>query len=199
MAGRAGPGAFGKLPAHGDFLAFQLADDLRLAWDGLVSAGLDAFRRRAGDAWLDIYLTSPLWRFAASPGIVGARPLAGVMIPSVDRVGRYFPFAILADLPETVPPARLREEAASWFEAAGRLALRLLDEEVTLARLAPELSALGLPALAKAPAPPLGLFWSEGSPHVPAGLARTVEPPSAAFMASLFDGGWTADGIGVAS
>lgn len=40
------------------------------------------------------YLTSPVWRFAIAPGVLGPEGLGGVMMPSVDRVGRYFPLII---------------------------------------------------------------------------------------------------------
>ena len=40
------------------------------------------------------YLTAPVWRFAWSPGIAGAHWWMGVMMPSVDNVGRYFPLIV---------------------------------------------------------------------------------------------------------
>uniref|UniRef100_UPI0013C2CB68 type VI secretion system-associated protein TagF n=1 Tax=Pseudomonas viridiflava TaxID=33069 RepID=UPI0013C2CB68 len=50
-------------------------------------------------AWLDAYLVSPLWRFAVPANLLGSQPVAGVMMPSIDRVGRYFPLTIACLLP----------------------------------------------------------------------------------------------------
>ena len=50
-----------------------------------------ASRAALGDRWLDVYLTSPAWRFASAAGACGPAPVIGLMVPSVDRVGRYFP------------------------------------------------------------------------------------------------------------
>ena len=213
------PGAFGKLPAHGDFLALHLADDLRTSFDAMVAGGLAAFRARRGEAWLEVYLTSPLWHFAFGPGLLVPRTVIGVMIPSVDAVGRYFTFAILAELAEPTAPLRLQEEAAPWFAAAGELALEALDERLTLADLGGALAGLGLPViggvapppwpfalsgddadrlgsiLAMAAEGPVGLLWCHGSPAMPATVLGVAERPSAALVAALFDGDWAAAGV----
>lgn len=221
MAGSEPAGAFGKLPAHGDFLALHLADDLRSSFDALLSAGLAAFRQRRGEAWLEVYLTSPLWHFALGPGVLTARTVVGVMIPSVDAVGRYFPFAILTALPHPTSPLRLKLEAAAWFGAAGDLALGILEGHSTLGDLGRALGELGLPQLDPAQPPPLpfalegdaqdrlvgllahdrdaktGLLWTNGSPHVPATVLGVAERPDAALVAALFDGDWAAAGVAV--
>jgi type VI secretion system protein ImpM len=54
--------------------------------------------------------------------------VVGVMVPSVDRVGRYFPLTLVAELPRDLPgllPATLRAE--SFFEAAERLVIDTLE------------------------------------------------------------------------
>lgn len=214
-------GAFGKLPAHGDFLALHLAPDLRSSFDDLLSAGLLAFRQRRGEAWLEVYLTSPLWHFALGPGVLTAQTVVGVMIPSVDAVGRYFPFAILTALAHPTPPLRLKLEAGAWFAAAGELALGVLEGRSTLGDLGRALGELGPPRLDPARPPPLpfavegeaqdrltgllahageaqrGLFWTNGSPHLPATVLGVAERPEAALMAALFDGDWAAAGVAV--
>ena len=220
VAGGEPAGAFGKLPAHGDFLALHLTDELRSSFDALLSAGLAAFRQRRCEAWLEVYLTSPLWHFALGPGVLTARTVAGVMIPSVDAVGRYFPFAILTALPQAAPPLRLKLEAAAWFEAAGELALGILEEQLTLGDLGRALGELGQPQLdpalpplpfalegeaqdrlagllAHAGAPATGIFWTNGSPHLPATVLGVAERPGAALVAALFDGDWAAAGVAV--
>ena len=221
MAGNAQPGAYGKLPAHGDFLALKLGDELRSSVDALIAGGLAAFRARRGAAWLEVYLTSPLWHFALGPGLLTSETVLGVMIPSVDAVGRYFPFAVLAELDCPVAPLRPEGDAAPWFAAAGELALAVLEERLSVADLGAALGDLGLPAIGNTEPPswpfalegdhtdrlagilamaaerPLGLFWSNGSPDVPATVVGLAEPPSAALVAALFDGNWASAGVAV--
>ncbi|MGH8300982.1 MAG: type VI secretion system-associated protein TagF, partial [Steroidobacteraceae bacterium] len=61
-------------------------------------------------------------------GICGESAYAGVMLPSVDRVGRYFPLTLVSPLE---PGSWILEAACgtgrAWFDAAEDLALRSLD------------------------------------------------------------------------
>lgn len=61
------------------------------SWDEWLQAGLRASRERVGAGWEQAYRCSPIWHFALAAGVCGESAWAGVMIPSVDRVGRYFP------------------------------------------------------------------------------------------------------------
>ncbi len=90
-------GFYGKLPSHGDFLRRRVSDAFVGVWDGWLQECLTASRASLGDRWLDIYLTSPVWRFACAAGVCGRSPVIGVMAPSVDRVGRYFPLTLVAE------------------------------------------------------------------------------------------------------
>jgi type VI secretion system protein ImpM len=56
-------------------------------------------------------------------------PVAGVMFPSVDRVGRYFPFTVFAQLPDTAVGLVVAERCAAWFERVEDLILAQLDDE----------------------------------------------------------------------
>ncbi len=121
-------GFYGKLPALGDFVGRRLPRDFVTPWDDWLQLSVAASRNQLGDAWLDTYLTSPLWRFALSAGVCGETACAGVMMPSVDRVGRYFPLALAVVLPEPVSLPRVAGETG-WFTAAEALLLSTLDEE----------------------------------------------------------------------
>ena len=77
-------GFYGKLPSHGDFLRRRVSDHFVGVWDGWLQECLAASRAELGDRWLDVYLTSPAWRFACAEGVCGAGPVFGVMVPSVD-------------------------------------------------------------------------------------------------------------------
>ena len=77
-------GFYGKLPSHGDFLRRRVSDAFVGVWDGWLQECLAASRADARRRWLDVYLTSPAWRFACAAGACGAAPVVGVMVPSVD-------------------------------------------------------------------------------------------------------------------
>jgi type VI secretion system protein ImpM len=123
-------GFYGKLPSHGDFLRRRVSDAFVGVWDGWLQECLTASRASLGERWLEIYLTSPVWRFACAAGVCGPTPIIGVMAPSVDRVGRYFPLTLVAELPPEIPqllPAVFR--ARAFFDAAERLVVDTLEQE----------------------------------------------------------------------
>lgn len=96
--GSAKLGYFGKVPSTGDFVSRNIDRDVREGFDQWLQAGLAQSRKDLGDDWLHSFLTAPVWRFVIG-GLGGAATTFGIMIPSVDKIGRYFPFAILGDLP----------------------------------------------------------------------------------------------------
>lgn len=123
-------GFFGKLPSHGDFLRRRVSDGFVGVWDGWLQECLTASRSALGDRWLDVYLTSPVWRFACSAGTCGPAPVIGVMAPSVDRVGRYFPLTLVAELPGQTPSLLATVlRAEPFFEGAERLVIETLESE----------------------------------------------------------------------
>jgi type VI secretion system protein ImpM len=158
------PGFFGKIPSHGDFVTRELSRAFIDVWDLWLQAGIADSKARLGERWLDVYLTSPIWRFGLVPGICGASAWAGILMPSVDRVGRYFPLTIATALPQHVNPLQLPGAAAGWFEAMEAVALRTLDDDRFEANeLQAAIAAVGdIPAEAgsEAPAATLGQAWS---------------------------------------
>ena len=89
-----------------------------------------------------------MWCFALSPGICGRAAIAGVLIPSVDRVGRYFPFTLACPVPDACRPLGLWRTAAAWYAAAEGLALSALHEDASPAMLLEGALELGVPAVA---------------------------------------------------
>jgi len=79
---------FGKLPAHGDFVARGLTADRRTALDGWLSAAMVSARAAYPD-FDDRFDRATPWR------AVGTR-VAGAIAPSQDGVGRRFPLLLLA-------------------------------------------------------------------------------------------------------
>jgi type VI secretion system protein ImpM len=88
------PGFFGKIPAHGDFIDRNLSRSFIQTWDDWLQRSVACSQEQLGSQWLDIYLTSPIWRFVTSTGAVDNQCWAGILVPSVDSVGRYFPLTI---------------------------------------------------------------------------------------------------------
>lgn len=126
------PGFFGKVATHGDFVTRRLPPDFLGAWDRWLQHSLQKSREQLGHAWLDIYLTSPVWRFAVTGGACGEQAWAGVLMPSVDRVGRHFPLTIASAVPGQGGAIDCLRDAAAWYEDVERLALRTLDKDFSL-------------------------------------------------------------------
>ncbi len=146
MASNGEVGYFGKLPQRGDFVTGGLGRGFLDVWDGWLQDAIACSRDQLGDAWLDTYLTSPIWRFLLCDGICGGSAWAGVLIPSVDKVGRYYPLTIAAPLPAGSNPMQFSVLADDWFRAAEALALEpLADDAPDLDVFADRVEALGLP------------------------------------------------------
>jgi type VI secretion system protein ImpM len=120
---------YGKLPAKGDFLSRNLPREFVDTWDNWLQTGMHESREALGEQWLESYLTSPLWRFVLPPGSCGQSAYAGVLMPSMDKVGRYFPMAVLRPLEEQGAPILTALRNAAWFENVEARLLAALDEE----------------------------------------------------------------------
>lgn len=90
-------GYMGKVPARGDFVTADVRPELRDLFFEWFQASLAVSRDQLADQWMDAYLTSPIWHFCASPGGILDAGLLGTLIPSVDRVGRHFPFLVVRE------------------------------------------------------------------------------------------------------
>jgi len=97
-------------------------------WDQWLQRGIASSREQLAEDWLDRYLGSPLWRFALAAGVCGSDAWAGVMMPSVDRVGRYFPLCLAAPLEGGAHLRRLFG-ARQWFASAEALLLATLEDQ----------------------------------------------------------------------
>lgn len=181
-------GFHGKIPARGDFVRSGLPFTFTDPWDRWMEQMLTASRSALGDAWLPAWLEAPVWRFALTPGVCGPDAVIGLWMPSVDRIGRYYPLTLAAAALDLDIPAMIDRGGGflAALERAGRDALEL--------ELAPDELAARLAAAAPAstganhlPAPPRGgLWWTEGGPRVPAGVfASPGLPDEKIFFAML--------------
>ena len=139
------PGFFGKIPARGDFVTRRLAPSMVKPLDDWLQLSISTSRRQLGDDWLPSYLGTPIWRFILGPGVCGESAVAGVLMPSVDRVGRYFPLVLAAPLPGCTAPVRLIEGARGWFDTVETLALTSLDDIFDFEAFDVAARALGTP------------------------------------------------------
>lgn len=89
------PGWYGKLAMLGDFASRRLDATWVRSCDQWLSACVQASQRALGERWLPAYLAAPVWRFAWAPQLIDARWWFGVLLPSCDNVGRYFPLVIV--------------------------------------------------------------------------------------------------------
>ena len=140
-------GFYGKLPCKGDFLQRWLAQEFLDAWDPWLQRCLSSSREQLQERWLNFYLTSPVWRFAIAEGVCGSGAYAGVMVPSVDRVGRYFPLTVAVQLNTADCLLDLAAEPArKWFDAAESLLLGALEaHDLDLGWFEEQVQALGSP------------------------------------------------------
>lgn len=154
------PGWHGKLPSLGDFASRRLEPSFIEPWDGWLAAGMLALRQKSVDAWLEAYLGSPSWRFLLMPGVLpgaaGAQAWAGVLMPSVDRVGRYFPLTVAQALGEGPATTQQMQGLWHWLGRLDELARDALFEDWTADQLEQELARMAghgvhpLPELAAA-------------------------------------------------
>jgi type VI secretion system protein ImpM len=144
-------GFYGKLPTKGDFLGRRLERSFIDPWDAWLQDAVGQSREAMGEAWLEAYLTSPLWRFVLSPGLCGPDAVAGVMMPSVDRVGRYFPLALAMPVAGCRGPIRVALGNAEWFARAEELALSVLDEEADFEAFDAAVGAIAAPTTESPP------------------------------------------------
>jgi type VI secretion system protein ImpM len=128
----ASPGFYGKLPVRGDFVSRRLPASFVSPWDAWLQRSLSTSRSELGDEWLEIYLTSPIWRFVVSREICGDHAFAGILMPSVDKVGRYFPLTLAAPIDNETSLARLFFSEAEWFGKIEELALSALEDSFDL-------------------------------------------------------------------
>ena len=130
------PGWFGKLPGLGDFAHRRLPDSFRSVWDPWLQRGLARLKDRHDD-WTSHYLEAPIWCFELGPQVVVDGAWIGVLMPSVDGVGRYFPFTIAVELDASVGET-LRGDALQaalrWWALGTQAALEGLESDLDALR-----------------------------------------------------------------
>ncbi|SFT71913.1 type VI secretion system-associated protein TagF [Mesorhizobium sp. YR577] len=144
------PGYFGKLPTAGDFVTGGLASGFVQPWD----------------RWLSRHLARhfepphPPLRFLLGPDAFG--PMAGVVMPSTDRIGRRFPLTLAAAVPEAITGMTIAAE--DWFEALEEIGDLARSGEIDANALAANLATLPFPAATAEGEPVRRMaFWTPSS------------------------------------
>ncbi|MGQ0565403.1 MAG: type VI secretion system-associated protein TagF [Gemmobacter sp.] len=184
-------GAFGKMPSLGDFLRMDLAQGFIDPWDRWLQEGMLAARTALGEGWQDCYFSAPIWRFTLSPGLAGAAAIQGVMMMSVDRVGRQFPMTLASPLADGQAPVLAHLQAAAMFAALETLALDALEDGMTRDILQTRLAGVAMPPSAEMPV----LMQAQGGVVVLAENGDLTSALAARQVAGTFrkPSVWTAD------
>lgn len=150
-------GAFGKVSALGDFLRIGFSPAVISAWDLWLANALVEARAVLGDRWDSCFGVAPIWRFTLPAGHLCPQALLGVMMPSVDRIGRQFPLmlgvALQSDVQDAEPGDlwRLHAAAEPCFDALEGVALSTLDDPCDRSGLADRLDSLPCLSLPERP------------------------------------------------
>jgi type VI secretion system protein ImpM len=114
------------MPSLGDFFRFGVPRSFCAPWDAWLQSLLTQTRADLGARWEACYMSAPIWRFALAPGFAGPERAAGVLMPSVDRVGRAFPLTLV----------HVGAGGAPDYATLEEIALSALDDSMTKEKLA---------------------------------------------------------------
>jgi type VI secretion system protein ImpM len=191
--GGAAAGLYGKVPCAGDFITRSLPAAFVALWDDWLQRCIAASRAKLGSRWNEVYLQSPVWRFALQPNACGAQAWAGVLMPSVDRAGRYYPLTIAAPIPSAASMLLTVTAADHWYDEVERIALWSLEPEATLEQVESSLAQLALVAVPGSGAArhdwdfgiKLAHWWSQPSRSLTLGVAADRSLPALAEFAAV--------------
>ncbi|MDD5461308.1 MAG: type VI secretion system-associated protein TagF [Methylococcales bacterium] len=124
-------GYYGKVPTHGDFVSKGLPLCFTDPWDIWLQEAIQTSQQQLGQHWLDYYLTCPLYHFALSPGICGNTGWLGILMPSVDKIGRYYPMTISLMINQGVNPFDALQRKG-WLSRLENLGLSCLKDNYSL-------------------------------------------------------------------
>ncbi|MFC4669155.1 type VI secretion system-associated protein TagF [Seohaeicola nanhaiensis] len=145
-----GFGAFGKMPSVGDFFRINLPGGFVTAWDAWIQGAMLSAQRTLGTDWDAHYMSAPIWRFSLAAGLGASSKMLGVLMPSVDRVGRRFPLTLAAAV-TTPGPAQLDHFSEEpLFMRLEDLALDALEDGMTREVLESRLADIAPPEFRRA-------------------------------------------------
>ena len=122
-------GFTGKIPDKADFISRFLSPNFISFWDEWIDSGMNVSKRKLGECWLSAFLVAPVWHFSICPGLLGDLGWLGVVIPSVDTVGRYYPLTV------AIPfhfDRHHRPETEAIYDHLESIAIAALDEGIRI-------------------------------------------------------------------
>ena len=168
------PGWFGKLSSLGDFASRRVPAEWVEACDDWLERSMTASRAQLEGQWLETYLSAPVWRFAWAPGVIDRRWWFGVLMPSCDNVGRYFPLVVVQSR-ERPPVERIGlDHLDLWWGHVARAALQTLHEHSEVDEFEADLAATPPWPLAPRSASTLPATDAQERFHVPVGSAVSL-------------------------
>lgn len=186
----ASAGFYGKLPARGDFVRAGLPRDFIDPWDAWLQRMMLASQDALGEAWAEAWLQAPIWRFALPPGLCGSGAVLGLWLPSMDRVGRFFPLTLAAVAAHPWPA--LVQAGKGFLAQAEAAGLEAVQQDLTPENLGQRVAAAVFAdgdaqhAVANAADELAALWWTDRSPLVrPQSFATQSLPEAAVFTAMI--------------
>ena len=122
-------GYFGKLPGYGDFVQRNVCPEFVKYWDNWVLKSLSSSNEQLGDLWKSKYFNSPIWRFVINQNTLSHTPVAGFIMPSVDKAGRCYPFTVVCQAESDVNPFIFARKIDLIHEVGEDFALSLLENK----------------------------------------------------------------------
>lgn len=122
-------GFCGKIPTKGDFVQSNFNRDFLKHWNEWLQAVVAVSKEQLETQWLDCYLTSPIWHFSLSSGVCCESAVMGTLIPSVDQVGRHFPFTLAIEHSHLAVQAWFEND---WSQSTENMILEVLEDNFEL-------------------------------------------------------------------
>ena len=191
-------GVFGKLPQKRDFIALNIPRAVLEPFETWLQSAVAASRNELGTDWQEHYLVAPIWRFWIGADILGVG-CAGSLVPSVDKVGRFFPLSILycAENGQGIvaPPF---DPLDAWYSAIEQRLLGVLKEnaEIEVDRLTEGLTPPQSTVTAPEPQPEKfkrGAIW-QGHGDAPEDMLSGLMPSDYWACLSMRSFWWTRGG-----
>lgn len=138
---------FGKLPCVGDFCSHNMPVGLQETIDLWLSKAMQEGQSIHGNAWTSAYFQTPVHGFVWGPMVLphlNNKAALGVIMPSVDKAGRAFPFILLQTLSLNDTESLAFESMTLWFQQAHVLCADALNEDWCLSKLESECTSLSL-------------------------------------------------------
>ncbi|MBJ7549765.1 type VI secretion system-associated protein TagF [Marinomonas ostreistagni] len=127
-------GIYGKLPAHSDFISDSIHSEVSNELYEWGQTSLYHSQQQLSEMdWLSAYLVSPIWRMCVPPTDKRKHAWIGIMVPSVDAVGRYFPLFLVFEIESKhICVEWLFKEADALFSMLEKVSLEALQKRLPL-------------------------------------------------------------------